>query len=228
MGSDLVTHYQMTRARIADRVAALDDEGVGRRVPACPDWSVRDVIAHMTGIAVDVAAGRLPGTDTQRWIDGHVEARRHRAPADLVDEWIHSGVETFLEQTGSAQMLLDACLHEHDICHALGVVGERKSDAVQACVPVMSELLRKDLLARQAPGSVQLVSGGRSWVVGEGPVELVLEADSFELLRVFAGRRSVAQMRARPWKKADGSPADVEPWLPFLSHFAYPVDDLVE
>jgi hypothetical protein len=182
----------------------------------------------MTGIAVDVAAGRLPGADTQRWIDGHVEARRHRAPTDLVDEWIHSGVETFLEQTGSAQMLLDACLHEHDICHALGVVGDRESDAVQACVPVMSELLRKDLLARQAPGSVQLVSGGTSWVVGEGPVELVLEADSFELLRVFAGRRSVAQMRARPWKKADGSPADVERWLPFLPHFAYPVDDLVE
>jgi hypothetical protein len=64
--------------------------------------------------------------------------------------------------------------------------------------------------------------------VGEGPVALSLDAEPFELLRVFAGRRSEQQMRALPWRTADGSAADVDPWLPYLAHFPYPVADLVE
>jgi uncharacterized protein (TIGR03083 family) len=228
MESDLVPHYQAMRARIAERVTVLGDDDTTRMVPACPAWSIHDVVAHVAGIAVDLGGGRLPRTAMQDWIDGHVADRRDRPVADVVDEWLESGVETFIAQSGSGQLLLDLYLHEHDICHALGVVGERDGDEVQTCLPVMSELLRKDLLARGAPGAVQLVSRGTSWVVGDGPVELVLEAEPFELLRIFGGRRSEAQMRARPWKRADGDPADIDAWLPFLAHFAYPVADLVE
>src|SRR5688572_12193375 len=142
-------------------------------VPACPAWTIRDAIARVTGIAADLGAGRMPGPDTQSWIDGHVAARQGRGLDELVDEWLASGVEAFIVQSGSGQLILDGCLHEHDICHAL------------AC--------------------------RRAW--------------PFELLRVFAGRRSERQMRALPWQHLDGTAADVEPWLGYLSHFPYPVAD---
>jgi uncharacterized protein (TIGR03083 family) len=228
MSPDLVSHYQATRGRVGDRVAALDGRSADRIVPACPAWSVRDAVAHVTGIAVDLAAGRMPGADTQRWIDGHVADRRDRAVADIVDEWVTSGVEAFIARSGSGQLLLDVCMHEHDICHAIGVTGDRDSDQVHACVPVMVELLRKDLAARGAPGAVQLTARGTTWVAGDGPVALMLEAEPFELLRIFGGRRSEAQMRSLPWTRPDGAPADVGPWLAFVGHFAYPVADLVE
>ena len=226
--ADLVVHYQATRARIADRVASLGEGDAVRMVPACPEWTVGDVLAHVTGIAVDITAGRMPGLDTQRWIDGHVADRRSRGPGELIDEWVASGVEAFIERSGSGQLVLDVCLHEHDIFHALGTKGDRDSATVRACVPVMFELLHKDLVTRRAPGAVQLSSGGETWTVGEGPVALSLDAEPFELLRVFAGRRSERQMRALPWRSPDGSVADVGPWLPYLAHFAYPVADLVE
>ena len=170
----------------------------------------------------------MPGPDAQSWIDGHVAARQGRGLDELVEEWLASEVEAFIVKSGSGQLVLDACLHEHDIFHALATTGDRESDTVRACVPVMSELLRKDLVARKAPGAVQLTSRGQTWTVGEGPVALRLEAEPFELLRVFAGRRSERQMRALPWQHADGTAADVEPWLGYLAHFPYPVADLVE
>jgi hypothetical protein len=88
--------------------------------------------------------------------------------------------------------------------------------------------LRKDLLAKGAPGAVALTSRGKSWTVGEGAVGLMLDAEPFELIRIFGSRRSEKQMRALPWKNADGSDADVGPWLGFLAHFPYPAADLVE
>lgn len=225
---DLVAHYEATRGRIVDHVASLTDAAASVRVPACPEWTVHDTVAHVTGIAADLGAGRMPGGDAQAWIDGHVADRKGRPLQQLIDEWLTSGVEGFIEKSGSGQLLYDVCAHEHDICHALGKVGDRTTDAVQACLPALSEVLRKDLLAKGAPGSVRLTTRARSWTVGEGPVQLMLEAEPFDLLRIFGSRRSEKQMRALPWKNPDGSPADVAPWLTYLAHFTYPATDLVE
>ena len=228
MEVELVSHYRATRARIIGRVTGLGEAEASRMVPACPAWTVHDAVAHVTGIAADLGAGRMPGSDTQAWIDGHVSDRRDRPMERLVEEWLGAGVEAFIERSGSGQLVLDVCAHEHDIFHALGEVGDRESDTVHACLPALSELLRKDLLAKGAPGAVALTSRGRSWTVGEGSVELMLEAEPFELLRIFGSRRSEKQMRALPWKNTDGSVADIGPWLEFLAHFPYPVADLVE
>jgi len=225
---DLVAHYQATRARIIDRVVALDDADSLRMVPACPAWTIRDALAHVTGIAADLGAGRMPGANTQEWIDGHVSDRKDRPLDRVVDEWLAAGVEGFIEKSGSGQLLFDVCAHEHDICHALGQVGDRESAALHACMSAMSEILRRDLLTKGAPGAVALTTRGHSWTVGEGPVGLMLDAEPFELMRIFGSRRSENQMRALPWKHADGSDADVGPWLGFLAHFSYPVADLVE
>ena len=225
---DLVSHYRATRGRIVERVVSLDDDDASRVVPACPAWTIRDVVAHVTGIAADLGARRMPGSNSQAWIDGHVSDRKGLPLDRLADEWLASGVESFIEKSGSGLLLFDVCAHEHDICHALGTVGDRESDALHACLSAMSELLRKDLLAKGAPGSVALTSRGHSWTVGEGPVGLMLEAEPFELIRIFGSRRSEHQMRALPWKNPDGSTADVGPWLGYLAHFPYPVADLVE
>jgi uncharacterized protein (TIGR03083 family) len=225
---DLVAHYRATRARVVDQVASLSDTTASVIVPACPAWTVHDTVAHVTGLAADLGAGRLPGADSQAWIDGHVETRRGFPVGLLLDEWFAADVEGFIERSASGQLIFDLCAHEHDICHALGTVGDRTSEAVLACLPVMSELLRKDLLAKGAPGSVGLSTRGRTWTVGDGPVLLTLDAEPFELLRIFGGRRSERQMRALPWKNPDGSAADVGPWLAFLAHFPYPAADLVE
>ncbi|WP_207546865.1 maleylpyruvate isomerase N-terminal domain-containing protein, partial [Mycolicibacterium mucogenicum] len=63
---DLVLLYQQTMDRIIELVSA-PDVSLGTAVAACPGWSVRDVLAHMAGVAQDWAAGRraAPPNDEQ-------------------------------------------------------------------------------------------------------------------------------------------------------------------
>ena len=40
-------------------MSSLGDAALGAEAPACPAWSVRDVVAHLTAVAEDAVAGRL-------------------------------------------------------------------------------------------------------------------------------------------------------------------------
>jgi uncharacterized protein (TIGR03083 family) len=225
---DWFAEYRSSRARIVDMIDALDAHDAATVVPACPEWTIHDVVAHLAGLAVDLAAGRLPNGSPQPWIDDQVERRKGYPLGLLVDEWNASDIEGFIARSRNGQIVYDICSHEHDICHALNKVGERDSSTVHASLAVMTELLAKDLLAKGAPGAIRLSTNDQTWTVGEGVIGLTLEATPFELIRIFASRRSVAQMRRLPWKTTDGLPADVDPWLDAMAHFAYPAADLVE
>ena len=51
-------HYDEARARLDDLVRSMPD-AASVPVPACPGWSVRDVIAHLVAVAEDVSSGQL-------------------------------------------------------------------------------------------------------------------------------------------------------------------------
>jgi uncharacterized protein (TIGR03083 family) len=227
MGDDIVwsAEYDATRRRIADLLVGATDVEAHTRVQACPAWTVRDLLAHVTGLAVALAAGDLPGPDQQAWLDGLVDARRERTVDELLDEWAGAapGIEAFFARMGAggSQLVYDAVAHEHDMRHALGRPGARDSSGVAACATAMANVLARDLAAHDLP-AVQVTSAGRTWVVGVGAPELAIELEPFELIRVFGGRRSLAQLRALSWE------GDLERYLPGLAHAPFPVDDLVE
>ena len=56
--------YQETRERVIALMTGPNDAAWNTAVAACPGWSVRDVVAHMTGVAEDWASGRLTGLPT--------------------------------------------------------------------------------------------------------------------------------------------------------------------
>jgi len=53
--------------RVCALVERLDDAELDARVPACPDWTVRDLLAHMVGLGVDVLAGDEPDDHNSAW-----------------------------------------------------------------------------------------------------------------------------------------------------------------
>ncbi len=222
---DWAAEYAAGRERIGRLLADATDADAATRVPACPAWTVRDVLAHVTGLAAALSSGQMPGPDQQAWLDGLVDERRDRTVAQLLDEWAATGpgIAAFFERMGGGggQLVYDVVAHEHDVRHALGRPGERNSTGVGACATAMSNILARDLAAHGLPG-VTLTSGGRTWNVGEGLPELAVALDPFELIRVFGARRSESQMRALPWQ------GDLDRYLPGLVHSPLPVDDLVE
>src|SRR5262245_14869579 len=84
---DVSDHYRAVRLRVTELVRSLDDEDLSRPVPACPGWTVHDVVAHVTGVTDDALNGRLDGVATPPWTAAQVE-RGHGVPTlDLLDRW---------------------------------------------------------------------------------------------------------------------------------------------
>src|SRR5262249_34453842 len=79
--------YADGRLRLADLVAAASSDEHMASVPGCPEWAVRDVVAHVTGVCADVIAGNVDGVATEPWTAAQVAARRQQSVDDILTEW---------------------------------------------------------------------------------------------------------------------------------------------
>ena len=59
-GQALAAAYQETYKAIGGILDALSDGQLATVIPACPAWTVRDLVAHMTGTAADAITARFP------------------------------------------------------------------------------------------------------------------------------------------------------------------------
>ena len=208
--------YAGCRQRIRELVERLDPAQASTTVPACPAWSVHDVVAHVSGVVDDALAGRLDGVATDPWTAAQVDARRGRAINDLLDEWDEQAprFEELLDVIGDPgrQAVGDVVTHEHDLRGALGVPGARDSDALHIgfafLVPRAVEVATKGGVALQVRAT-----GGD--VFGAAAPEVTLVADEFELARAFTGRRSVDQLRALNWEGDVERAITAFTWGPF-------------
>ncbi len=73
--------YAGIRQRVTELLEGTpDDEAASVTVPACPDWTVTDLVAHLYGVEVDIMDGNLEGAGTAAWADDQV---RRFAPLGL-------------------------------------------------------------------------------------------------------------------------------------------------
>src|SRR3954464_1491409 len=130
--------YEETRQRLINlvREATFDDFfAAATPLPACPGWRARDVIAHLSGLATDIASGNLDGAATDAWAAAQVDARRDLSLDDLLAESDDVGprlagfLDDFPGRYG-AQIVADLTVREQDIRGALRRAGARDSAAV--------------------------------------------------------------------------------------------------
>jgi hypothetical protein len=195
--------YRELRARVSELVRASDPSALDAIAPATPEWRVRDILAHMSGVNTDIVNGNLSGVATDAWTDAQVATRRDWAVSEMLDEWDTNGsvVEANAAMLGSAagQWVSAACTHEHDMRHARGAPGARDSDAVAIAFRWGTNVLGDGLDRQGTPGlRVETEAGGT--VVGRGEPRATVRVDRFELIRAMTGRRSVAQMEAYGWE----------------------------
>jgi uncharacterized protein (TIGR03083 family) len=201
--------YAGGRQRISELVLTPGAADVA--VPACPEWTVHDVLSHVTGICADILAGRLDGVTTPAWTAAQVEPRRDVATSDVVAEWTETApqVEAMVDQIGppGQQLVADLTTHEHDIRGALGRPGGRDSDGVAIGVEFLLTVgVGPMFTARELP-ALELIVDGDKRLLGGGAADARLEIDRFEFMRAFTGRRSLDQIRALEWT------GDPEPFL---------------
>ncbi len=224
---DYAVEYSACRSRIRTLLsnASLSDAAV--IVPACPDWTVRDVCAHIAGVSAALVARDNPGADGQAWVDRLVHERQDKSIAELLDEWesVGPGFESIMQAVPKAfgGLVYDVVAHEHDIRGALGRPGDRESDGVWASLEIQVAMVQRDLAAHgPTPGTIHLRTDDRQWTVGSGEPEVSIDTSAWELMRLLGSRRSRDQILAAGWK------GDVEPFIAAMAHLPLPVSAIVE
>jgi uncharacterized protein (TIGR03083 family) len=223
--TDLAWLYRDTMARVTSLVAGLTDAELARSMPACPAWTVRDVIGHLTAIPEDAIAGRLTGIPSDEVTAGQVARLAGLPVADVLARW--AAVAPEFEKVVTAHRVwpavIDVASHEQDIRGALGRPGARDCGAVRACTRRLLEWLDLPVAVRISTEDGEYLTGSNAaGSDAAGLPELRLRTSRFEAFRWRMGRRSRAQIAALSWS------ADPAPVLDHLVVFGPAERDVIE
>ncbi|HEX5401297.1 MAG TPA: maleylpyruvate isomerase family mycothiol-dependent enzyme [Pseudonocardiaceae bacterium] len=190
---DPIDEWTKAQQRVITLVAQATPEQVARPVPACPDWSVRDLFSHMVGLGADVVAGNEPDDHNEAWTSAQVRSRADHDVPTLVAEWrqVAGPLTDWMRERGP-RPLNDVIIHEQDIRGALGVPGAQDTPALAAIRDVFAGRFAARL--GDVP-AIALVGPGWRWMSASDP-EVVVSASDFDLARALVTRRSAAQLRA--------------------------------
>jgi uncharacterized protein (TIGR03083 family) len=201
---DPVAEWSTAYARVGDLVSALDETQIATRVPACPDWTVHDLLAHMVGLGVDVLSGDEPDDHHSAWTQAQVDARADHDAAALLAEWagVAERLPAWMQEHGT-RPLNDVVIHEQDLRGAVGVPGGRTCDGVAIVRDRMAARLGAALADRPGPAPLALEEEPRpgrapwSWC-SSGAVRdaaVVLRGSGFDLFRALTSRRTADELR---------------------------------
>jgi uncharacterized protein (TIGR03083 family) len=218
--ADLAGLYRDTRERLAGLLGSLGGDDLAAPVPACPGWSVHDVVAHLTAVTDDALAGRLTGPPSDELTAEQV-ARFRDVPLDrMLETWTELSPR-FEEMIAAFEVwpaVLDLAAHEQDIRGALGRPGGRDAEVVRVGAERLITLM-------QPPVPVTVRVEDAEFSVGPDPAgvaPLTVDTTRFEALRWRLGRRSRAQLAALAWS------ADPAPVLDHLVVFGPSPEDIHE
>jgi len=194
--------YRGIRGRITALVRELPERTLDCYAPATPEWRVRDIVAHLAGGTADIVAGNLADVASDDWTSAQVEARRDIRIGDVLDEWARCSaiVEPMIAEFDPlmrAMLLTDAVTHEHDLRGALGVPGERESDAIAYAFRGVAGGIGRQ---RGDPGALRILHEAGETVVGAGEPTATVQTTRFEVVRASVGRRSYDQIDAWVWE----------------------------
>ncbi len=222
--ADVAEVYLDTYHRFAAFGAELTEAEMAMPVDACPGWSAKDAIGHVTGIAVDLVsgAGQVATPDST---ERQVHERRGQPIEAVLEEWAGAigPLTELLRAAGSGLTAvgIDLWSHEQDVRNAVGKPGGRDAPGLWLTLKAAVAAHQKVQAADLPP--MQLITGEKTWYLGarEG-AEVVLDLDPYEAARMLMGRRTYEEIAAYPWV------GDPTPYLPLIHQFTVPEKSLGE
>lgn len=224
--ADYTRAYSESRERFCNLVSQAGEDGLPLKVPACPAWTVTELLAHVIGVAADSVAGNVGDMGGDEWTEKQVALRRDRPVEDLITEWKEhaSLIEATLDSIHPALaggLIGDLLTHEHDLRGALSKPGAR--DAATLELPTYTYVRFFGTRVKKAGlDAVEVNADGLSWVAGAGDPGVAVSGEPFEILRSLTGRRTRDEVRRLDWK------GDPEPYLDVFSQYNYTANPLNE
>ena len=121
--TDWAAVYGLSLDGVEAVVAGLRDGDLDRVVPATPQWTVHQVLAHLAGGSSDGASGRMDGAPGPEWTARHVAERAGHEPARLVAELrdTQPAVAALVADAERPAIVWDKVVHLADLHEALGL-----------------------------------------------------------------------------------------------------------
>lgn len=217
--------YRETATRIMELV---DDAPPAVPVAACSEWTVRELTAHLVGLAADVVVGNVDGYATAPWTAAQVASRADASIADLTSEWqtVMSDFLAVVDDLGGSSLpamvqtalgpmpkeafevafTVDALQHELDLRVSLAEPRDPIIEQDGAVMRAMVSTVRGIFAFAELPTVVlRAADADLEWRIGRDEPLAVCEAPLLDLVRSLGGRRSLDQLRSLPWQ---GEPND--------------------
>jgi uncharacterized protein (TIGR03083 family) len=215
---DLSAGYQDTHTRLSALVAELDGTALATKAPACPGWTVQDVVAHLLATAEDALAGRLTGPPDEEQTAVQVARFKGHDIRDMLTSWKVAAPQ-FADLVAAVDVppaVLDIASHEQDIRGALGLPGGRDTEVIRWASTTLINRLTPPVPMRVTVEDAEYRVGPE-----EGD-ELRLSTCRYDVFRWRFGRRSRAQLAALDWS------GDPSPVLDHLVVFGPATTDIIE
>lgn len=217
--ADAAQEYRAARDRV---IGLVTEENEGETVPACPEWTLHDMVSHERFLVDDALNGNMQGAPGDAWTAAQVARGKDLSLEELTQQWREATSERNTAfDTVAKTALPDILIHELDIRGAVGNTGGRDNPGLAGVFTMMSGAV-SDVFKQQGLPALQVVADDQEAVLGEGEPRGTLTTSVFEATRVLSGRRSRKQIEAMDWS------TDPAPWLDHLSVLGHRDDDLVE
>jgi uncharacterized protein (TIGR03083 family) len=177
--------YRRAMESFVDALAEAEDDSP---VPACPEWTVRDLLAHQVHQLAAACDGSFPLEDAMTRLAAP-DARHRREAGERQDAWIAAGLDGRKAQT--RQQLVDEWTSLVE--HAPDIVLEA---LVPDVVVHLYDLL--GAIGRRANRDDEMVAEALRFWAAQANYEPSADDSAFELLRAITGRRSRSQAPALP------------------------------
>lgn len=208
--TDFAAVYATSRDELVAQLRSMNDADAAVVVPACPEWTVKDVAAHVAGLVADLLAGHKPPLGTPEMTSRQVDERAGMTLAEVCDEWLANadGIAAIMAETPLLAMGLtaDLAVHHGDIAEAVGAVSEPPPRAVAvACERYMP--LLQERVAERLDIALTVTLDEQVWSPAAGATPRSLSATRVDALRSVTGRRTRAEVESMlTW---DGDAADI-------------------
>ncbi|TCN33448.1 uncharacterized protein (TIGR03083 family) [Kribbella orskensis] len=206
--------YAATRARVTKAAQALTADQLTTRVPACPDWTVHNLISHLAGVAGDFVTGNLDGAPRPPWTAVQVNARQDLPVDAILEEWAETGptLEKLIRSGSTTHPLVchpyvDAGTHEADLRGAIGTGRPPR----EIWLAALDWMLPDPRPSDEAPGTLSIITPDGTYQLGSGEPSAEVHTETYELFRAIFGRRSPSQIESWQW------PADARSWSAAVS-----------
>lgn len=168
-------------------------------VPACPEWTVRDLLAHVVRHCRSPHDARTPRPIGELGV------------AELLEEWAHTGprveAEIAAAPGNNALFVMDTFTHELDLRRVVQEQARIDHPALPIAMGVLLGGFSYSVMGHGAP-PLLIETEGAQWTAGRGRAAATLHAHPLDLYRSLAGRRSHRQIAELSWS------VPAEPWLP--------------